>query len=124
MPKTLLITDDSLLMRKMIRDAAEEAGWAVVGEATNGQQAIDKYIQLNPHLVTLDLMMPEYDGIHALTGIREFDRDATVIMVSAIDQADILKETFKKGAADFVVKPFKQDELVSLLEAHAPSQSS
>lgn len=119
MPKTLLITDDALIMRHMIKDVAEEAGWTVVGEAADGQEAIDKYKEVRPDLVTLDVVMPEFDGLHALKGIRDFDPNANVVMVSAIDQKKVLKDTFKNGAADFVVKPFKKEELMSLLATYA-----
>jgi two-component system chemotaxis response regulator CheY len=108
MSHTLLVTDDSMIVREMIKDLATEAGWTVVGEAINGQDAIEKYRQLRPDAMTLDLVMPEYDGLHALRGVRQFDPQAKVLVVSAIDQTDVLQEALKLGAADFIVKPFNK----------------
>ena len=116
MSKTLLVTDDALIIREMIKDAATEAGWEIAGEAVNGQDAIEKYKQLNPDVVTLDLVMPDYDGIHALRGILEVDPQARVCVVSALDQTKVLKDAFKIGAADFIVKPFNQKNLVETLD--------
>ncbi len=73
MTKTLLVTDDALIIRQIIKDMVVNAGWEVVGEAANGQEAIDRYRELRPDAVTLDLVMPEHDGLHALHGIMEFD---------------------------------------------------
>ncbi|WP_428308121.1 response regulator [Lacipirellula sp.] len=109
MSHTLLVTDDSMIVREMIKDLAAEAGWTVVGEAVNGQQAIEKYQELRPDAMTLDLVMPDYDGLHALRGVRALDPRAKVLVVSAIDQTDVLQEAFKLGAADFIVKPFAKE---------------
>lgn len=109
MSHTLLVTDDSMIVREMIKDLAAEAGWTVVGEAVNGQQAIEKYRALRPDAMTLDLVMPEYDGLYALRGVRAFDPQAKVLVVSAIDQAEVLQEAVKLGAADFIVKPFDKE---------------
>ncbi|KKM08348.1 hypothetical protein LCGC14_1724630 [marine sediment metagenome] len=95
MAKTLLITDDALIIREIIKDIALNAGWEIVGEATNGQEAIERFLQLRPDVVTLDLVMPEYDGLHALRGIMAADPDAKVIVVSALDQKNVLKNAFK-----------------------------
>ncbi len=73
MPRRLLVADDALIIRQIIKDMATAAGWEVVGEASNGQEAIDRYRELHPDAVTLDLVMPEHDGLHALHGIMEFD---------------------------------------------------
>ena len=116
MTKTLLVTDDAVIIREMIKDAAIEAGWEIVGEASDGQQAIDRYRESKPDVVTLDLVMPGYDGVHALRGILAFDPDANVVVVSALDQKNVLKETFKIGAADFIVKPFDRKMLIQTLE--------
>ena len=116
MQKTLLITDDALIIRTMIRDAATAAGWEFVAEAANGQEAIDGYVRTRPAAVTLDLVMPEFDGLYALRNIIEFDPDARVLVVSALDQKKVLKEAFKLGAADFIVKPFDRRVLVDTLE--------
>lgn len=120
MSRTLLVTDDALIIREMIKDAAISAGWEIVGEAQNGQQAIELYEQLQPDVVTLDMVMPEYDGIHALAGIKQRDPDARVLVVSALDQKQTLKEAFRLGAADFIVKPFDPKNLVATLDKIAP----
>ncbi len=116
MYKTLLITDDALIIRTMIRDAATAAGWEIVAEAANGQEAIDAYARTRPTAVTLDLVMPEYDGLHGLRGIRELDPEARVVVVSALEQRNVLKEAFRLGAADFILKPFKKDALITTLD--------
>jgi two-component system, chemotaxis family, chemotaxis protein CheY len=124
MAKRLLVTDDAEIMREIIKDAATSAGWEVVGTATNGQEAIDKYKELRPDVVTLDLVMPEFDGLHALRGILGFDPNATVLVVSALDQRNVLKEAFKTGATDFLVKPFDRNQLVSALNTHADKKET
>ncbi len=116
MSGTLLVTDDAMIIREMIKDAASSAGWTVVAEAANGQQAIEQYERLRPDAVTLDLVMPEFDGLYALRGILEVDPHARVVVVSALEQKNILKEAFQIGAADFLVKPFDKKTLVETLE--------
>ncbi len=108
MSKTLLVVDDSLIIRKMIGDTATEAGWRVVGEASNGQEAIDRYVELRPDLVTLDLIMPDTDGLHGLHGIMQKDPNAKVVVVSALEQKGVLQEAFRAGAADFLLKPINR----------------
>jgi two-component system chemotaxis response regulator CheY len=120
MARTLLITDDAMIIRQIIKDMATSAGWEVVGEAANGQEAIDRYRELRPDAVTLDLVMPEHDGLHALTGIMEFDPQAKVLVVSALEQRGVLKNAFKAGAADFVSKPFDKQSLQATLEQLFP----
>lgn len=116
MTKTLLVTDDAMIIREMIKDAAQEAGWRIVGEAANGQEAIDRYLELRPAAVTLDLVMPQFDGLHALRGIIGADPAARVLVVSALDQSTVLKEALRLGAADFVVKPFDKGRLLAALD--------
>ncbi len=116
MQKTLLITDDAMIIRTMIRDAAEAAGWEVVAEAANGQEAIDHYVRTRPDVVTLDLVMPHYDGLHGLRGIKQLDAEARIVVVSALEQRSVLKEAFHLGASDFIVKPFDRQALVATLE--------
>ena len=120
MARTLLVADDALIIRQIIKDMATSAGWTVVGEASNGQEAIERYRQLRPDAVTLDLVMPEHDGLHALHGIMEFDPRAKVLLVSALEQRGVLKEAFKAGAADFVAKPFDRQSLQATLEQLLP----
>ena len=73
MARTLLVTDDAPIIREIIKDTAQNAGWEIVGEAANGQEAIDRYAELNPDACTIDLVMPEYDGLHGLRGIMKLD---------------------------------------------------
>ncbi len=115
MPKRLLITDDAMIIRAMIRDAATDAGWEVVGEARNGAEAADLYRELRPDLVTLDLVMPEFDGLHALREIRGIDAEARVVIVSALNQKSALRETLRLGACDFLVKPFAKPLLIETI---------
>jgi two-component system chemotaxis response regulator CheY len=113
--KRLLVVDDALFMRKMIRDVAVEAGWEVAGEARNGLEAVELYDRLRPDLVTMDVVMPEMGGLEALRKIRAVDPDAQVVMVTALDQKQTLLESIRDGAIDFIVKPFDRGRIVSLL---------
>lgn len=122
MPKTLLVADDAAIVREKIKEAARQAGWEIVGEARNGKEAVERYAALRPAVMTLDLVMPEYDGIYALREIMTADPDAKVIVVSALGQKNILKDAFKLGAADFVVKPFDKRALTNTLEQFATSE--
>jgi two-component system chemotaxis response regulator CheY len=121
MTRTLLIADDAAIIREKIKDLTTNVGWTVVGEATNGQQAIDLYASLMPDVVTLDLVMPEFDGLHALRGIIKINPNAKVVIVSALDQKAVLKDAFKVGAADFLVKPFNNQTLINTLEQLSPA---
>jgi two-component system chemotaxis response regulator CheY len=116
MPGTLLITDDAMIIREMIKDAVTPAGWSVVGEAANGKQAVERYLDLRPDVVTLDLVMPEFDGLYALRGIRAADPEARILVLSALDQTPVLKEAFALGASDFICKPFDREALLQTLE--------
>jgi two-component system, chemotaxis family, chemotaxis protein CheY len=87
-----------------------------VGEASDGQRAIEQYTALRPSVCTLDLVMPQFDGLHALRGILEIDPQAKIVVVSALDQKTVLKNAFHLGASDFLVKPFEKDTLVNTLE--------
>jgi two-component system chemotaxis response regulator CheY len=113
--KRLLIVDDALFMRKMIRGVAAEAGWEVVGEAADGAEAVSLYQQLHPDLVTMDLVMPVMGGLEALRQIRALDPDAKVVVVTALDQKQALMESIRDGAIDFIVKPFERQRVLSLL---------
>lgn len=105
MSKRLLVTDDAMIIREMIKETASAAGWEVVGEADNGRAAVEAYRKLRPDAMTLDIVMPEYDGIYALENIRAEFPDARILMVSAIDQTSVLKDALRKGATDFIIKP-------------------
>lgn len=110
----LLVVDDALIMRTMIKDIARSAGWEIIGEATTGAEAVARYRELKPDLVTLDIVMPEMDGVEALRTIRAEDPRALVVMVSAVDQRAKLTECIRLGACDFIVKPFDRTALRSL----------
>jgi len=122
--RKLLVTDDAIIIREMIKDFAVEAGWEIAGEAADGQEAIELYQQLRPDACTLDLVMPGYDGLHGLRGILDIDPEARVCVVSALDQRKVLKEAFQAGAADFVVKPFERQVLIDTLERLVPQPTA
>ena len=124
MTKTLLIADDNCVMRQIIKSTVVARGWQVVGEATDGQQAIDSYLRLKPDAVTMDLVMPEHDGLYGLTEIVRHDPAARVLIVSALDQTDVLKQAFRAGAADFLVKPFDKNGLMEALDRMVPDTTS
>lgn len=115
MANTLLVTDDALIIREMIKDTAIQAGWEILGEACNGKEAVEQYNELQPDVMTLDMVMPDYDGLYALREIIAEHPDAKVLVVSALDQKSVLKDAFKIGATDFIVKPFDHDLFVETL---------
>lgn len=112
MSKTVLIVDDAAFMRMMIKDILTKNGYEVVAEASDGAQAVEKYKEHNPDLVTMDITMPEMDGIAALKEIRAFDPEAKVIMCSAMGQQAMVIDAIQAGAKDFVVKPFQADRVL------------
>ena len=111
----VLIVDDAMFMRMMLKDILSKNGYEVVGEAANGKEAIDKYIELRPDLVLLDITMPEMDGIEALKKIKMIEPKAKIIMCSAMGQQNMVIEAIQNGALDFVVKPFQQDRVIESL---------
>ena len=121
--KRLLIVDDALIMRKRIREIAEEAGWQVAGEAKNGEQAVALYHQEKPDLVTLDIVMPKMDGVSALKQMIQDDPQARVVMISAVNQKGKLAECIQAGAIDFIVKPFEKASLRSFFEKYLTAES-
>ncbi len=112
----LMIVDDALIMRMRIREVATLAGWTVVAEAANGNEAVRLFNELQPDLVTLDMVMPEMDGLQALRAIRAAKPDASVVMVSAVNQKEKLRECIVEGALDFIVKPFDPEQLRAFFE--------
>jgi two-component system chemotaxis response regulator CheY len=103
-------------MRMMIRDILTKNGYEVVGEAQDGSQAIEKYKELNPDLITMDITMPEMDGITALKEIRKLDTNAKVIMCSAMGQQAMVIDAIQAGAKDFIVKPFQADRVIEAIK--------
>ena len=116
MSKTLLVTDDALIIREMIKEAARGSGWTIAGEACDGQEAVERFEEIKPDAMTLDLVMPDFDGLYALRGIMDQDPEAKVLVVSALDQQNVLKDAIRLGASDFIVKPFEKGRLVGALE--------
>ena len=119
--KRVLIVDDALIMRKRIKEIAEEAGWQVAGEAEDGEQAVQLYRQKRPDLVTMDIVMPNIDGVAALKQLVAEDPHAQVVMVSAVNQREKLAECIEAGAMDFIVKPFDKSSLRGFFEKHLTS---
>jgi two-component system chemotaxis response regulator CheY len=111
----ILIADDASFMRQMIREIIEPEGHEVVGEATNGIEAVDLYNELSPDLVTMDIVMPKRSGIDAVKAIIAEHPTACVVMCSALGQETLVMEALQAGARDFIVKPFKPDSVVSTI---------
>lgn len=116
MAKNILICDDAAFMRMMIKDILSKNGYNVAGEAENGAKAVEKYAELKPDLVLMDITMPEMDGIQALKKIKETDPSALVIMCSAMGQQAMVIESIQAGAKDFIVKPFQADRVLEAVK--------
>ncbi len=108
----VLVVDDAAFMRKMVSDALAKGGHEVVGEAANGVEAVQSFQSLRPDITTLDITMPEKDGLTALKEIMALDPTARVVMCSALGQESKVLEAVKSGAKDFVVKPFQPDRVI------------
>jgi two-component system chemotaxis response regulator CheY len=111
----VLIADDASFMRQMIREIIEPEGHVVVGEATNGIEAVDLYGELSPDLVTMDIVMPKRSGIDAVKAILADHPTACIVMCSALGQETLVMEALQAGAKDFIVKPFKPDSVISTI---------
>ena len=107
----VLIVDDAAFMRLTLKRIIENIGFEVVGEAENGKDSINKYKELNPDLVTMDITMPEMDGIEALKKIIAYDQEAKIIICSAMGQQKMVVKAIEAGARDFIVKPFDQERI-------------
>ena len=112
MSKRILLVDDACFMRMMLKDIFTKNGYEICGEASNGIEAIDKVKELNPDLVTLDVTMPEMDGITTLKNIKKINPNINVIMCSAMGQQSIVIEALQLGAKDFIVKPFQANLVI------------
>jgi two-component system, chemotaxis family, chemotaxis protein CheY len=112
MAPSVLIVDDALFMRMMIKDILSKDGFEIVGEAENGVEAVKKFAELRPDLVTMDIVMPEMDGIEAVRNIIKIDPDARVLMCSAMGQQPLVVEALEAGAKDFIIKPFQPAKVV------------
>lgn len=113
--KKVLIVDDAAFMRMMIKDILEKNGFEVVGEASNGIEAVNLYKKERPDVVTMDITMPDMDGIEAVKEIRAFDESAKIIMCSAMGQQSMVMDAIKSGAKDFIVKPFQADRVLEAI---------
>ncbi|MGI6175388.1 MAG: response regulator [Christensenellales bacterium] len=113
--KKVLVVDDATFMRVSIKNMLAKNGYEVVGEAENGDTAIQKYKELSPDIVTMDITMPEKDGLASLKEILAFDPGANVIMVSAMGQESMVREAIISGAKGFIVKPFKEDVIINAI---------
>ena len=116
MGKNILIVDDAAFMRMMIKDILSKNGYTVAGEAENGVKAIEKYNELKPDLVLMDITMPDKDGIQALKDIKASDPNAKIIMCSAMGQQAMVIESIQAGAKDFIVKPFQPDRVLEAVQ--------
>ena len=116
MPKRVMIVDDALFMRTVLRDIFESAGWQIIAEASNGEQAILDYKTHQPDLVTMDIVMPEMGGIETLKRILTDDPAAPIIVCSAVGQDNLIIEAINAGARDFIVKPFKSAQVLEVAE--------
>ena len=117
----ILIVDDSRTSRKILRNILEIAGHDIVGEAMDGQDGVNKYKELRPDIVTLDITMPVLDGLGALKLIKEIDSDSKIIMVTAAGQQNKMIDAIKLGAAEFVTQPFEPDEITKMVGKLAES---
>lgn len=116
MANKILVVDDAAFMRMMIKDILSKNGYEVVGEANDGVQAIERFKELKPDLVTMDITMPEMDGITALKEIKKLDGSAKVIMCSAMGQQAMVIDAIQAGAKDFIVKPFQADRVIEAIK--------
>lgn len=115
MAQRILIVDDAAFMRMMIKDILSKNGYQVVGEASDGVQAVEKFKESQPDLVTMDITMPEMDGITALKELKKIDPNVKVIMCSAMGQQSMVIDAIQAGAKDFIVKPFQADRVLEAI---------
>lgn len=115
MSKRVLIVDDSLYMRTVIKDALSQAGYDVVGQAGSGESAIDMALELEPDVITLDNILPDMLGLDVLNVLKEEDSTSKVVMISAVGQESVIEEGIKRGASKYLVKPFTSEQLVEAI---------
>lgn len=114
--KKVLVVDDAAFMRVSIKKMLSSNGYEIVGEAENGEIAIQKYQELSPDIVTMDITMPEMDGLTGLKKILEINPNASIVMISAMGQESMVREAVLTGAKGFIVKPFKEDVIIDALK--------
>ena len=115
MGKKVLVVDDSLYMRTLIKDALQGAGYEIVGMAANGETAIDMAFELQPDIITLDNILPDMLGLDILKTLKEEELPAQIVMVSAVGQQSVVDEGMSLGASDYIIKPFTTEQLVSVI---------
>jgi two-component system chemotaxis response regulator CheY len=115
MPTTVLVVDDAVFMRNMIKDIFANTDFEVVGEAANGVEAVEKFRELQPDLTTMDIVMPLKSGIEAVRDITGFRKDARIVMCSALGQEALVMEALEAGAKDFIVKPFNPEKVIEVM---------
>jgi two-component system chemotaxis response regulator CheY len=115
MEKTVLIVDDVAFVRKTLADILTEAGYSVVGEAADGEEAVEKWKTFRPALVTMDVVMPRMSGIEATKQILKHDKNALIVMISAMDQIHLVMEAISAGAKDYVQKPFHSEDVANVI---------
>ncbi|WP_435923316.1 response regulator [Paenibacillus sp. DYY-L-2] len=114
--KKIMVVDDAAFMRLMLKNILSKNGYEVVGEAENGQEAIDKYKSLAPDIVTMDITMPVMEGVEAVKRIRSIDPNAKIVMCSAMGQQAMVVQSIQAGAKDFIVKPFQEDRVLEAIQ--------
>lgn len=114
--KRVLVADDAAFMRTSLRIMLERNGYEIVGEAENGIVAFDKYKEVSPDIVTMDITMPICDGIEAVRKIKEYDKNAKIIMISSMGQESFVREAVLAGARGFIVKPFKEEKVIEAIK--------
>ncbi len=112
----VLIVDDAMFMRRMLSDILEKGGHTVCGEASTGKEAVDRYREVKPDLVTMDIIMPDMSGIEAVKEIKKIDAEAKILMVSAMGQQALVLEAVQAGALDYVVKPFQPSRVLESID--------
>ena len=115
MNKRILIVDDSFYMRTMLKNMLTDAGYEVVGEAANGQQALEMAAETKPDLITLDVILPDNTGLDVLKGLRQQTPDSKVVMCSAVGQEVIVNEAIENGALAYIVKPFSEEKVLEIV---------
>jgi two-component system chemotaxis response regulator CheY len=123
MARRVLIVDDAAFMREMLRELLDEAGYEIVGEAVDGDQAVTMFRETSPDVVTLDIVMPRKSGLEALREIHALDPNSCVIMCSALGQEALVMQALEAGARDFIVKPFKPDQALGVIEKALAKES-
>lgn len=116
MSKRVMVVDDTLFMRTKLKIVLEGLGHRVVAEAANGKEAVEKYVEFKPDVVTMDITMPVMDGLSALREIRALDAGAVVVMVSAMGQEDFVEKAILAGAWNYILKPFENGKIKAVMD--------